>query len=170
MAWNTPRTWAAGEDPAASVYNTHIRDNFNAIGAAWTSYTPTWAAATTNPTLGNGTKSGAYIQAGKLVIFRIVIVGGSTTTWGSGVYTFSYPVAPLDNSTNGNPGINAFYWDAGVSDTKPFAGMGVGQSSTSFRVVMTSNDSYMSAVIPVVGTNARGAGDKINIAGTYEAA
>lgn len=27
MAWTTPRTWVAGEVPAAATFNTHVRDN-----------------------------------------------------------------------------------------------------------------------------------------------
>lgn len=31
MAWTTPRTWSAGETLTAANFNTHIRDNLNAI-------------------------------------------------------------------------------------------------------------------------------------------
>lgn len=91
MAWTTPRTWSTGELVTAAVLNTHVRDNLNAIGNPWTAYTPSWTAATTNPSLGNGTATGAYIQAGKLVVFRARIVMGSTTTYGSGQYSISLP-------------------------------------------------------------------------------
>jgi len=166
ISWTSPRTWLAGEDPAASVYNQHIRDNFKAIGDAWTSYSPAWAAATTNPVIGNGTKTGAYIQVGKLIMFRINITAGSTTTWGSGVYTFSYPpFAPLDSGANSNPGITGFFFD-NSGGPKPYGGFGIGQTSTTFRVVMANADSYMSHLFPVAGA----VSDKINLAGTYEAA
>ena len=33
MAWTTPKTWSAGETLTAANFNTHIRDNLNAIGA-----------------------------------------------------------------------------------------------------------------------------------------
>jgi hypothetical protein len=32
MAWTTPKTWSAGETLTAANFNTHIRDNLNAIG------------------------------------------------------------------------------------------------------------------------------------------
>ena len=93
MAWTNPRTWLAGEDPPASTYNTHIRDNFKALGDAWTSYTPTWAASGTAPALGNGTLTGAYINTGKLCIGRIFLTMGTTTTYGTGNYTFTLPLS-----------------------------------------------------------------------------
>lgn len=93
MAWTDPRTWLAGEDPTAAVLNIHIRDNFKAIGDPWTAYTPVWGASTTNPVIGNGTLTGNYIQAGKLVIWRFQINSGTTTTYGTGNYTISLPVA-----------------------------------------------------------------------------
>ena len=95
MAWTTPRTWVAGEVVTAAIMNTHLRDNFNSFGAAWsTSWTPTWTASTTNPTLGNGTISGRYAEAGKTIFVYFSLVFGSTTTSGAGLWRFSYPVAP----------------------------------------------------------------------------
>jgi hypothetical protein len=35
VSWTTPRTWVAGEIVTAAVMNTHLRDNFNALGD-WT--------------------------------------------------------------------------------------------------------------------------------------
>lgn len=59
---------------------------------AWTSYTPTWTAATSNPTLGNGTITAKYkaLDATTYAI-SIVVTFGSTTNAGSGVYSFSLP-------------------------------------------------------------------------------
>ena len=33
MAWTTPRTWTAGELVSASIMNTHVRDNLDALAA-----------------------------------------------------------------------------------------------------------------------------------------
>lgn len=65
----------------------------NSIGEAWTAFTPTWTAATTNPAIGNGTISGAYCQINKMVVARYSIVAGSTTTYGTGDYYVSLPVS-----------------------------------------------------------------------------
>lgn len=92
MAWNNPATFTAGSVLTASTMNAQVRDNFKAIGDSWASYTPTWTG-TTNPALGNGTIASAYMQAGKFVNFRIRIVMGSTTTYGTGGWLLTLPVA-----------------------------------------------------------------------------
>ena len=74
----------------------------NSIGAAWETFTPTWTAVTTNPVIGNGTILGKYTRIQKLVLAEYFIVAGSTTTFGSGVFTFSLPItakAPLGGFT-----------------------------------------------------------------------
>lgn len=55
------------------------------------SYTPTWTATVSNPTLSNGSLSGAYLKMGKLVFLSIVLQFGSSTSVGSGVYSFTLP-------------------------------------------------------------------------------
>lgn len=59
--------------------------------AAWTTYTPTWTGAVTNPAIGNGTITGAYRINGKNLEFRINLTMGSTTTYGSGNWSFGLP-------------------------------------------------------------------------------
>jgi hypothetical protein len=48
MPWTTPKTWSAGETLTAANFNTHIRDNLNAIG-------PTIARARTTADVSNAT-------------------------------------------------------------------------------------------------------------------
>jgi len=64
----------------------------NSIGEAWTSFTPTWTAAITNPAIGNGTRSGKYVKLNKLIVYRASISAGSTTTFGTGVWRVDLPV------------------------------------------------------------------------------
>jgi hypothetical protein len=59
--------------------------------AAWTSYTPTWVGATSNPAIGNGTLTGKYREHGGTLFLRMQLVIGSTTTLGSGKWTFGLP-------------------------------------------------------------------------------
>jgi hypothetical protein len=59
--------------------------------ADWTSYTPSWIASGTAPSLGNGTLQGTYLQVGKIVYVIISFKAGSTTTFGTGVWSFSLP-------------------------------------------------------------------------------
>jgi len=67
--------------------------DLNALIPEWTSFTPTWGAATTNPALGNGSLIGWYTKVNKLVHVQINLTIGSTSTMGSGRWTFALPVA-----------------------------------------------------------------------------
>jgi len=86
----TPRTWVAGEVPTATHFNENVRDFGRAFSDAWTSYTPTLTASTTNPT--NWTQTGYYMQAGKLVIAKFKLTAGASMTAGSGTYYIALPV------------------------------------------------------------------------------
>jgi hypothetical protein len=86
VPWTTPKTdFAPGNVLTAAQMNA-IGENLNAIGGAWTAYTPTW----TNITVGNGTQDSAYLNAGKLYLVRIKLTFGSTTSV-SGLPEFTLP-------------------------------------------------------------------------------
>lgn len=85
-----PRTWVVGETVTAALMNQEIRDQFSSIFDAWTTYTPTWTAST-NPAIGNGTITGRYLKVGRKCIAVIKVTMGSTTTYGSGGYSFGLP-------------------------------------------------------------------------------
>jgi hypothetical protein len=59
-----------------------------------TTYTPVWSSSGTAIALGNGTITGTYFQTGCMVWFRAILTMGSTSTYGTGFYRFSLPVAP----------------------------------------------------------------------------
>lgn len=164
MAWTTPRTWAAGEVITAAIMNTHVRDNFNALGSPWTSFTPTWTANTANPSIGNGTMVGNYIQAGKLVMFRIIITAGSTTNWGTGTYSWAYPVAPVTSTNGTGLALTGVYWNNGGN--QPWGLTCVSNGSSTFRMATTSGNSFITNAYPVAGAT----GNIISVSGTYEAA
>lgn len=169
MAWTSPKTWAAGAILTAAELNQQVRDNLKALGDPWTAYTPSWTAVTTNPVLGNGTIVGAYIQTGQLVSFRAQITMGSTTTYGSGAYLISLPVAPkVTGSLQWN-------FDGIISDASPgglYPLMGVLQgagSAIDLRVdpaTAGNNLRGCSATVPITFAT----GDIIAIQGIYEAA
>src|SRR5574341_31294 len=64
----------------------------NKVSFVGSSYTPTWTAATTNPTLGNGTLSGSFDRHDKAVTATGFLEIGSTTTLGTGAYSFALPL------------------------------------------------------------------------------
>lgn len=61
------------------------------LNVAWSTYTPTWTGASTNPVINNGTLTGAYLVVGKTMFLRITIIMGSTTTYGSGDWSLALP-------------------------------------------------------------------------------
>ncbi len=87
-------TIASGDTTTVPTNLAEYRDFLKALTEAWTSYTPAWTSTGTAPAIGNGTLAGGYLQANKLVAFRLLLIVGSTTTWGTGVLMLSLPVAP----------------------------------------------------------------------------
>lgn len=63
----------------------------------WTSYTPTWTAGTTNPTVGNAVRAGRYQRFEKTCHVAIRLVPGGTTVFGSGAYLFGLPFPTADD-------------------------------------------------------------------------
>lgn len=87
-----------GSESYATV-NARLLAMVSTLGA-WTSWTPTWTSSGAAQPVGlDATKTGAYIQVGKLVIARIKIAMLRAPTT-DGNYRFSYPV-PAASSVNG---------------------------------------------------------------------
>lgn len=59
--------------------------------SAWTSYLVSWTSTGTTPVLGNGTLVGYYAKVGRLVTAKIALSSGSSTTFGTGNYSFTLP-------------------------------------------------------------------------------
>ena len=89
----------------ATVYN-------NFLFSTVRSYVPTWTGSSTNPVIGNGTLSGVFSVHNGLCQVTIQMTAGSTTTFGSGVWSFALPIT--NRSTLGVYG-SARALDSGVS-------------------------------------------------------
>lgn len=88
-------TFASGDTTTVPTNLNTLRDALKGLSEAWTAYTPTWTATTTNPVLGNGSFNGSgYLRVEKLIIGRLVLTMGSTTTYGTGTHSLTVPVAP----------------------------------------------------------------------------
>jgi hypothetical protein len=59
----------------------------------WTPYVPAWTSTGTPPAIGNGLLEGRFMHAGKLAVATGRMLAGTTTTFGTGVYSMSLPVA-----------------------------------------------------------------------------
>lgn len=91
MTWPTlPSDWSAGQVLTSAALNS-ILDALQYLDGAWDTYTPTWEAATTSPTVGNGTITGRYLLIGKRLVGQIALECGSSTDGGAGAWTFSLP-------------------------------------------------------------------------------
>lgn len=134
MAWpSTVPSFTAGAVLAASKLN-DIRDALSTLGDAWTTYVPTWSSSGTAISLGNASITGRYRAVGKTIDFRILLVMGSSTTYGTGVYNFSLPFTPTaltswealgscvatDSSASDRYGLTALY--AGGSNVSAVGG------------------------------------------------
>ncbi|GAA0189818.1 hypothetical protein GCM10008944_01680 [Cytobacillus oceanisediminis] len=165
MAWTDPSTWVAGAILTAQKLNEQVRDNLKAIGDPWQTYAPTWSSSGTNPSVGNGSLSGAFSQAGKQVNFRAQITIGSTTTFGSGVYSIGLPVVAM---------ATRWIFTGAIREASPlvtYAAFGetAGGSSAALRVLPTTPGGPLTGLsqgTPITLSS----GDVIAIAGSYEAA
>ena len=165
MAWSTPRTWVAGEKPTATDFNTHVRDQFRMLGDAWATFTSTWSGSTTNPVLGNGTQTAEARQINKAIDFAIVITAGSTTTFGTGQWRLTLPVAARRRAV-----FDVYYFDSSAGTT--FRGiMEVAAGAT----LATISCEPTTAAAAYRNTNlnnpfAWATGDILSVRGSYEAA
>jgi hypothetical protein len=132
--------------------------------AAWTSYNPVWSSSGTAPSLQNGTLTGAYVQFGKTVHFRLAFTAGSSTTFGTGNYAFTLP-PPAANTAQAPIGYGVVV-DAGVGRYLAVAFL---LSGTAFNMV-TQPTTGLSSVITNTSPITFGNADAIFITGTYEAA
>ncbi len=128
--------------------------------SGWTSYTPTWTSTGTAPVKNNGTLVGSYRQAGKTVHVRIHLTMGSSTTFGTGSYSLSLPVAPktgLRQTIGGAVIGSGTAWYAIVGWTDLAAGTSI--------VRMAHNNGAVGTTSPVTFAST----NEIVLNGTYEA-
>lgn len=163
MAWPASiLTWLAGQEPTAALLNQQIRDPLKALGDPWTAYTPVWSASGTAVSLGNGVITGAWMNTGKLVIGRIFLVMGSTTTYGTGNYSFTLPVA----SAVGNQWLplgGCACRDASAAQTYGIEAFTGGASSVTAGL---NSNARLGQLVPFTWANT----DTLAISFTYEAA
>jgi hypothetical protein len=65
--------------------------NLNNLTTQLATYTLGWYGSTTNPTIGNATTYSFYKQEGRLCLATFGFIVGSTTSVGTGTYTFQLP-------------------------------------------------------------------------------
>ena len=164
MAWTSPAVFIAHAKLTAAQLNA-VQDNLRAIGEPWTAYTPTWTTTGTAPSLGNGSLTGAYVKAGRLVVFRAVLTAGSSTTFGTGNWSLSLP--SLAAATVGRQPVPALGRDDSATDDYGLAAViASGASTCALRVATSAPWPNVTASAPFTWAT----GDSLTVCGTYEAA
>lgn len=70
----------------------------DAAYAAWIQYTPAWTSTGTAPAIGNGSLAGFYLLVGKTMHLAIRMLAGTSTTYGTGSWSFSLPSGTVRNT------------------------------------------------------------------------
>jgi hypothetical protein len=141
---------AAGDDIFAA--------DVNALEPVWTSYVPTWGGSVSNPSIGNGTLSGAYAKVGQLVHVRIALQIGSTSTGGSGRWTFSLPFAPAAQQA-----LTAVAEDTSAA-TRYGGAAWITPGTGVFAVALAAGSGGVASGVPFTWAS----GDQLYINGTYQ--
>jgi hypothetical protein len=127
----------------------------------WSNYTAAWSSASDpQPAIGNGSIFAEYTVIGKTCHFRVVVNMGSTTTFGTGAWKFSLPVAA--NATVGIIG-NAFAFDSGTINR---TGSSILMDANSCSGIIDSSGNSFTPFVPFTWAN----GDRAEVGGTYRTA
>lgn len=159
-----------GTGPAgAPVVNFTFGENGLLTGTKFinvVSYTPTWTATTTNPTLGNGTLTGYYARMNDLVWYMISLTIGTTTALGTGTWEFAAPVAAANPPRFYAGSVQVL--DSGVAD---YLGISrLDQTSTRIRgIVYNGGAAGAAASLGPAIPHAWGNGDVCVLSGFYRA-
>ena len=162
MAWTDGIDFSAGETPTAAKLDS-LANNFSVLGplgdptAVTSDTTNFWGSTGTAPALGNGACTRAWRQVGSLVEVRMSLTCGSTSTYGSGLYTFALPVTPATGGL-----LPALLFDTSASTYY------VGHcylSGTTTRAYFGSGTTAMSSSVPITLAS----GDILYLGGVYAA-
>ncbi|MGW4810560.1 hypothetical protein ACWEPB_02795 [Kitasatospora cineracea] len=118
----------------------------NVNTGAWTSYTPTWTAVTTNPTVGNGTLVARWCRTGRKITYIGSLTLGSNSNGGTGIWLMSLPVAAAAT---------------GVLTLGDCDYINVGDNEYLGKTQIASGGSTMGFIVKT-GTNAQSAGNVSN--------
>lgn len=98
------KAWLAPSNVGSSVFND-----------AYTAYTPVWTSDGTAPALGNATVTAVYKKVGRFVHYIGKVVMGSSSTYGTGSYSFSLPYTQSTNQLTVALGGIAYLFDSSAT-------------------------------------------------------
>jgi len=130
---------------------------------AWTVFTPLWTSSGAAPAIGNGTLTGGYRQHGRTITVRWFWQAGSTTTFGTGTWFFSFP--------SGKPHVNLGGNQAGTGSafgSRSTFRNGTAQADPSDFTRIRISDSNVGTLWGTTVPATWASGDYINVTMTYE--
>jgi hypothetical protein len=149
--------------PGGWIVYQHDGTNWKLIGhnqGTWITYTPTWTAASVNPAIGNGTLTGTYCVIGNVVHFEFILIAGSTTTFGTGAYSWALPFT-ITNTTHQR----AFSANILDNGSQFYNGVGLVATATTIQVTWHANTGGVaSPTTPMTWAN----GDRLVMSGSFE--
>lgn len=97
-----------GTAPADAVIS-HIAVSFAGRPLGWPStgfsFTPSWVTSAPAPDIGDGTLTGLYWVSSQELVCKVTLIVGSTTTFGSGDWSFYGPIFQFGGTEVGIPGV-----------------------------------------------------------------
>lgn len=161
----TPATFTAGAVLTAAQLNSNLRDFARGFTDAWTSYTPTLTASTTNPT--NWTQTGYYMRVGKLVQVKGTLTAGASMTAGNGTYRIALPANA--NTALANAVVNGSFY---IYDNSTGAGhtISIGYVAAAGYISMLWSTGAAPSFVTHAMFGGFAANDFIQFAFSYEAA
>jgi hypothetical protein len=150
----------------ASIIDNQITDRrvYASLGSnrvAANTYTPVWGSFGTAPALGNGTITGRYYRLGALVVVKVMVTMGSTTTFGTSIYTLTLPTGLPSISHDMFHGTSARLLDSSVPlSAQSFAFF----NNTTSMVALTDAGSLVAATVPFTWAT----GDILSMSAIYE--
>jgi len=131
----------------------------------WSSYTPQWTSTGTQPSVGSSSLTGKYCRIGNTIFVEIALVTNGGSSFGTGNYSFSLPVAAKPLWGYHSAGISRV-WDQSAQTTyyghAAFNNQSAG--ATTIQMLFTPGQ-WLGANTLITFAN----GDEILVNATYEA-
>ena len=142
---------------------THLYGDPSSVAlGAWTTHVPTWGTTGTAPSLGNGTLTARYkMLDANTCLFYLTFIAGSTTTYGTGTWSFGLPVTAV---TGNEQILTGHILDSGT-DSKLAVGRIASGGSTVYQVVPEAGNAVNNGV-----PQTWAAGDRLELSGIIEVA
>lgn len=149
-----------------SNFGTDVNSWAAGVVAAWSSYTPTLTASTTNPTSYATSTTGEAKKIGRDVYWGVRIAQLAGMSWGSGVVWISLPYTAVATASSRVPARGAIQKADGSTIWPITCLLSTGEAKVALAVHTTSGSAWLSAGSPWT----LGVGDVIEFSGHYQSA